>query len=384
MQRLARLISTRNPTRLASHAYQTTPFSKITQGLGAVTSSLLGAPSFTQPKLETLPFSNQAETWVDAVKEAQGLIHTENSERIFDPSKLMVGQDLWELKGNITKLLGSGHPFLDTMRRHYLESDTYRIRPLLVLLMAQALGPVTEKQHRLSEIAEMIHTATCLHNDIIESPSLGNKMAVLAGDFLLARASLALAQLHNAECTELIATCITSSVEGMFMQLESEQVNSNRWDYYQKQAYMNTVSLIAQSVKASTVLAQSSNDISRAAYTFGRHLGIAFHYRTDILQFPKLESKTYKSTPNDWISAPVLLAWKEHDELEAIIQRQFSQSKDKDKALYFVHESQGLKKTFDLIDHHIEKAIESIEPLPASNAKAALVQLARLVPTKQD
>ncbi|CAO3699141.1 unnamed protein product [Rhizopus stolonifer] len=318
---------------LYHHQASNSPFSKLTQGLSAVTTNLLKSPlsKVTQPRLQTLPFTNQATNWSQAVKEAQGLVHTTDQERMLDPAKL-VGQDLWELKGNIVKLLGSGHPFLDTIGRHYFESDTFRIRPLLVLLTAQALGEIEPRQRRLAEITEMIYTATLLHNDVLDLPTagLGNKMAVLAGDFLLARASLVLAQLRSAECTELIATCITNSVEGVFMQLQSDQ-NQDKLGYYMEQVYMNTASLVAQSCKASSVLANSSNELSRAAYEYGKHLGIAFHCMSDVVQFSKLAANTKRTIPEAWINAPVLIAWKEYPELGPIIERQFSQEGDMEK-----------------------------------------------------
>ncbi|CAO3589772.1 unnamed protein product [Absidia cylindrospora] len=158
--------------------------------------------------METLPFTGKADSWHDALREAQDLVKTENQDCMMDPVKLL-GKDVWELKGNITKLLGSGHPFIKTMAKHYLSGDTERIRPLLVLLMAQANSLTTppailDTQRRLAEISEMIHISSLLHYDILDDNEnqanvFGNKMAVLAGDFLLARASLALAQLRSAD-----------------------------------------------------------------------------------------------------------------------------------------------------------------------------------------
>ncbi|CAG8848637.1 9377_t:CDS:1, partial [Racocetra persica] len=174
----------------------------------------------------------------------------------------------------------SRHPFLNTVSKYYFKSEGKRIRPLLVLLMSQATSiaakqyntstadfyqivdkPLTTHndilschhkdniyypsfsssgtiilptQRRLAEIIEMIHTASLLHDDVIDNSQMrrneisansnfGNKMAILAGDFLLARASIALARLRNPEVIELIATIIANLVEGEFMQLKNVQ-----------------------------------------------------------------------------------------------------------------------------------------------------------------
>lgn len=276
-------------------------FSTLVNGVDSLRSNLLKNTPLrhvTKPTLETLPFTGEAETWHDALREAQGLVKTDSNDRMMDPVKLL-GKDVWELKGNITKLLGSGHPFIKTMAKHYLSSDTERIRPLLVLLMAQANSAVTQTattgstatptimdtQRRLAEITEMIHISSLLHYDILDdndNPAnvFGNKMAVLAGDFLLARASLALAQLRSAECIELMATCIANLVEGEVMQVKKRKQmvggdGKSDLDYYLEQCYLKTGSLIAQSCRASMVLGGANKDVARCAYDYGKHIGLA-------------------------------------------------------------------------------------------------------------
>lgn len=305
-------------------------------------SAVLGVPDKKKAR-EEIVFTGGAASWNQAIKEAQSLV-TDKSEkpaRIIDPAKL-VGDDLKEIKANISKLLGSGHPFLDTVARHYFSGEGKHIRPLLVLLIAQATSIADKKhlkanidyqsidtpishglenittddvfdrkthytpsvtdqgctilptQRRLAEISEMIHTASLLHDDVIDASmtrrnlpsanaSFGNRMAVLGGDFLLARASLALARLRNAECIELMATCIANLVEGEFMQLKNTKEESggqvkklSTFDHYMDKTYMKTGSLIAQSCKASAVLGGSTQDVAEVAFDFGKNLGLAF------------------------------------------------------------------------------------------------------------
>ncbi|OBZ71076.1 putative hexaprenyl pyrophosphate synthase, mitochondrial, partial [Choanephora cucurbitarum] len=254
-------------------------------------------------------FKGEATSWNQAISEAHHLV--KENDRLIDPARL-VGDDLKQIKSNISKLLGSRHPFLNTVARHYFSGEGKHVRPLLVLLIAQATsiadktlptGQVDFKsmdtpisyglenitthdvfdrkthytpsvsdqgctilptQRRLAEISEMIHTASLLHDDVIDASmtrrnlpsanaSFGNKMAVLGGDFLLARASLALARLRNAECIELMATCIANLVEGEFMQLRNTKDEAGKvktlstFDHYMEKTYMKTGSLIALS-----------------------------------------------------------------------------------------------------------------------------------------
>ncbi|KAI8388373.1 isoprenoid synthase domain-containing protein [Radiomyces spectabilis] len=416
--------TTRPHYRASESAQDTTsPFAKIAQGINTLRSTILTTTPLrhvTKPAIDTLPFTGTAQSWNDAIREARSLVLNSDNDRIVDPAKL-VGKDLWELKGNITKLLGSGHPFLDTIA-NYLSSDNDHLRPLLVLLVAQATNcattpasvhpnhnvtaatvdpdmdmDISSKQRRLAEIADMIHTASLLHDDIIDSAEkrrissattvFGNKMAVLAGDFLLARASLALAQLRNAECIELMATCIANSVEGEFMQLQNTREESmTDLDYYMETTYNKTGSLIAQSCKSAAVLSGCPTDFTNAAYRYGRNLGIALQLMEDVRVFGEMAANLGKSARTDLqiglAPAPLLFACEEYPELKPIIQRQFKENGDADKARVLVYQSNGLKKTLALVTQHCDQAVAAIQTLPRSKAQSALIQLASNLPSR--
>jgi len=270
-------------------------------------------------------------SWNRAVMGAEGLVNHKGS--VINPGALL-GDDLQLITDNIRRLLGSGHPVLETISAYYFSKRGKHIRPLIVLLMAQAAhnplakptpsmidffywhlvnvdaaissvsttvftansysdtSPILNTQRRLAEIVEMVHTASLLHDDVIDDsptrrsqPSAnakhGNKMAILAGDFLLARASVALARLHCFESVELIAEVIANLVEGEFMQLRSSADEEKRrgtqaLDYYLTKTYMKTASLIAKSCRASVVLGNGTEHMANAAYNYGKNIGIAF------------------------------------------------------------------------------------------------------------
>ncbi|KAI9366200.1 solanesyl pyrophosphate synthase [Pilaira anomala] len=414
-------------------------------------------------KAEDTIFTGEAESWNQAIKEAQSLVtekkqqqqqkkETNPLDRIVDPAKL-VGEDLKQIKGNISKLLGSGHPFLNTVAKHYFSGEGKHVRPLLVLLIAQATSIADKKrlisnvdyqsidtpishglenitsddvfdqkihytpsvtdqgciilptQRRLAEISEMIHTASLLHDDVIDASltrrnlpsanaSFGNKMAVLGGDFLLARASLALARLRNAECIELMATCIANLVEGEFMQLRNTKEESggkvkklSTFDHYMDKTYMKTGSLIAQSCKASAVLGGSTKEVADIAYDFGKNLGLAFQLIDDMLDFTVTAAELGKPAGADLklglATAPVLFAWEEYPELEPLIKRKFSKKGDEERARDFVYQSDGLKKTLNLAEIHCKYATDALYKLPPSDARSALIQITEKLLTRR-
>ena len=236
-------------------------------------------------------------------------------------------------------LLGTQHPTLAKVAKFYISKEGgKRIRPLIVLLVSKALSynhsskpretldqdipispktvlndvnpdqeffaqslnasdGITASQRRLAEITEMIHAASLLHDDVIDTsltrrnnPScvsvFGNKMSILGGDFLLGRASVALARLRNAEVIELLATVIANLVEGEFMQLkniDSSNEKESAIDYYLRKTYLKTASLISKSCRAAAILGDASTEITDTAYSFGRNLGLAFQVLPQIL-----------------------------------------------------------------------------------------------------
>ena len=320
-----------------------------------------------------------------------------------DPLKV-VGKELKFLNKNIRQLLGSGHPILDTVAKYYTQSEGKHVRPLLVLLMsratvmapkAQRLRPLSSSainapisspvvlydtnpdqihtnpltapsaeadyafpndasilpsQRRLAEITELIHTASLLHDDVIDvsttrrgQPSantqFGNKMAVLAGDFLLGRASVALARLRDAEVTELLATVIANLVEGEFMQLKNTALDERdpQWSeetisYYLQKTYLKSASLISKSCRAAALLGNGAPDVVEAAYSYGRNLGLAFQLVDDMLDYTISGAELGKPAGADLelglATAPLLFAWKNKPELGRLVGRKFAEDGD--------------------------------------------------------
>ncbi|KAK0725461.1 isoprenoid synthase domain-containing protein [Lasiosphaeris hirsuta] len=376
----------------------------------------------------------------NAVSRAKGDMPT------IDPLRI-VAKEMKFLTGNIRKLLGSGHPSLDRAAKYYTQAEGKHVRPLIVLLMSRAtalcpkapqrreatlqasaaidssLSPLSilsdynpsagtpaehndsttdpdilPSQRRLAEITELIHTASLLHDDVIDhsvsrrgSPSanleFGNKMAVLAGDFLLGRASVALARLRHAEVVELLATVIANLVEGEFMQLKNtaRDEKNPRWSeetltYYLQKTYLKTASLISKSCRAAALLGGADAPTVEAAYLYGKNLGLAFQLVDDMLDYTRSERELGKPAGADLelglATAPLLFAWKTMPELGALVGRKFAGEGDVARARDLVMQSDGIEQTRALAQEYIERAIAAISPFPDSEAKDGLIEMA--------
>ncbi|EPT03469.1 hypothetical protein FOMPIDRAFT_1116165 [Fomitopsis schrenkii] len=262
-------------------------------------------------------------------------------------------------------------------------------------------------QIRLAQIVEMIHVASLLHDDVIDKSPLrrgvpsapaafGNKLSVLAGDFLLGRTSAALSRLGDNEVVELIASVIANLVEGEILQLKSvhgeelglkgaPSASQEYFSLYLQKTYMKTASLMAKGVRAAAVLGgcREGEVWKEVAYAYGRNLGIAFQLVDDILDYESGEAALGKPGGADLqlglATGPALFAWEEHPEMGPLIKRKFAQDGDVELARDLVRRSSGVARTRDLARTHAEKAREVLVMLPDSDAKSALEVLTERV-----
>jgi geranylgeranyl pyrophosphate synthase len=169
----------------------------------------------------------------------------------------------------------------------------------------------------------------------------GNKMAVLAGDFMLGRASVALARLRDPEVVELLATVIANLVEGEFMQLKNTASDEKNpiWSeqtitYYLQKTYLKSASLISKSCRAAALLGECAPNVVEAAYAYGKNLGLAFQLVDDMLDYTISGTELGKPAGADLelglATAPLLFAWRSRPELGKLVGRKFSEDGDVD------------------------------------------------------
>lgn len=286
----------------------------------------------------------------------------------------------------------------------------------------QAKG-IFPKQRRLAEVVEMIHTASLLHDDVIDHadkrrgrPSgniaFNNKMAVLAGDFLLGRATVAISRLRNPEVVELMSNCIANLVEGEFMQLHNTKDDLNKMlsvyndvknvndsniqdspkllseelhkqnvqkalEYYLYKSYLKTGSLISKSLRSAAILSGAQRPIIDSCYEFGKNLGLCFQLVDDMLDFTSTSKIMGKPATNDLklgiSTAPVIFAWEKDQSLGPLIHRNFNEPGDIEKVLQSIRKYDGLKKTKQLAEEYKDKALQNIrDSLPESDSRSAL------------
>ncbi|MEA5577363.1 solanesyl diphosphate synthase [Anabaena sp. UHCC 0451] len=304
-----------------------------------------------------------------------------------------VEADLRILADNLTQLVGNRHPILYAAAEHLFGAGGKRIRPAIVLLISRATmleQDITPRHRRLAEITEMIHTASLVHDDVVDESSVrrgvptvhslfGNRIAVLAGDFLFAQSSWYLANLDNLDVVKLLSEVIMDLAAGEIQQGLNRFDTNLSTETYLKKSYYKTASLIANSSKAAGLLSGVTPESAENLYNYGKHLGLAFQIVDDILDFTSSTDTLGKPAGSDLksgnLTAPVLFALEEQPYLEVLIEREFAQEGDLDQALKLIADSQGIERARELAAHHAQISAEHIVTLEPSESRQTLINM---------
>ena len=308
-----------------------------------------------------------------------------------------VEKDLEDLVLELKNLIGAGHPILQAAAEHLFSAGGKRLRPGIVLLISKAISvdsSLSIKHKRLAEITEMIHTASLVHDDVVDESSMrrgvetvhsrfNTRVAVLAGDFLFAQSSWHLANLDNVDVVKLLSRVIMDLAEGEIKQNLNRYDSGQTFSKYINKSYCKTASLIANSCKAAGVLSDINSDKLDMLYEFGKNIGLAFQVVDDILDFTGNDKQLGKPAVSDlasgYLTAPVLYALEENKNLSVLINREFAEKEDFNNALEIIMSSNAIKRSRKLAEEFAVSSKEAISWLPDSESKRALLALPEFV-----
>jgi all-trans-nonaprenyl-diphosphate synthase len=301
-----------------------------------------------------------------------------------------VEADLDALLADLRSLIGAGHPILQAAAEHLFAAGGKRLRPGIVLLISRAIavdGSLSARHRRLAEITEMIHTASLVHDDVVDEAStrrgvatvhsrFNHRVAVLAGDFLFAQASWHLANLDDLEVVKLLSRVIMDLADGEVKQGLFRYDTGQSFETYLEKSYCKTASLIANSARAAGVLSQLPEARLESLHRFGRQLGLAFQVVDDILDFTGSDQQLGKPAASDlasgYLTAPALYALEERPALAVLIEREFSQQGDLDQALELVRGCEAIPRARQLAEGFAREAHGALDWLPSSEPRSAL------------
>jgi all-trans-nonaprenyl-diphosphate synthase len=304
-----------------------------------------------------------------------------------------VEADLEALLADLRSLIGAGHPILQAAAEHLFAAGGKRLRPGIVLLLSRAIAPDGElgpRHRRLAEITEMIHTASLVHDDVVDEAAtrrgvatvhsrFNHRVAVLAGDFLFAQASWHLANLDDLEVVKLLSRVIMDLADGEVRQGLYRYDTGQSLEAYLEKSYCKTASLIANSCRAAGVLSGLPGSRLDSLYHFGKQLGLAFQVVDDILDFTGSDQQLGKPAASDlasgYLTAPVLYALEERPALAGLIEREFCEPDDLAQALALVRGCEAIPRARALAEGFAQEARGAIDWLAPSEPRSALRSL---------
>ncbi|KAL7218529.1 hypothetical protein ACSBR2_011734 [Camellia fascicularis] len=305
----------------------------------------------------------------------------------------VVADDLQTLNKNLQSIVGADNPVLMSAAEQIFSAGGKRMRPALVFLVSRAtaeiagLTELTKEHRRLAEIIEMIHTASLIHDDVLDESDMrrgkeavhqlfGTRVAVLAGDFMFAQSSWYLANLENLEVIKLISQVIKDFASGEIKQASSLFDCDVELEEYLIKSYYKTASLIAASTKGASIFSGVDSNINEQMYQYGKNLGLSFQVVDDILDFTQSAEQLGKPTGSDLakgnLTAPVIFAIEKEPKLRELIESEFCENGSLDEAIEIVKSCGGIERARDLAKEKAELAIQNLQCLPQSAFRLAL------------
>ncbi len=326
----------------------------------------------------------------------------EKDQKVTEPDiaqiRHTIEADLLALDQLILSELTSQVPLINQITLHIIKSGGKRLRPLVVLLMAKALNYHDDNEHtELAAIIEFIHTATLLHDDVVDASELrrnqptanalwGNEASVLSGDFLYSRAFQILARRNNIPVMKVIADTTNLIAEGEVMQL----MNVGNHELSEKDYFVvierKTATLYSAASEIGAIIATDNQEQQKAAADYGLHLGLAFQMIDDLLDYTADSNVSGKNLGDDLnegkITLPLIYTIHNGTDAQKNIIQTAIKNKSResiDDVITAITDSHGYEYTFNYAKKEAQKAKNCLQHLPENKYRDALAKICDFV-----
>ncbi len=311
--------------------------------------------------------------------------------------KKLSEQDMTAVNALIFKELESDVALINQISFYIVNSGGKRIRPLLTVLAARALGYQQQQHIKLAAIIEFIHTSTLLHDDVVDESELrrgkdtanarfGNAASVLVGDFLYSRSFQLMTQLQNLKVMDILADATNVIAEGEVLQLiNCNDPNTDEQRYFEV-IYCKTAKLFEAATRLAAVISELDPNIEKAMQDYGKYLGTAFQIMDDVLDYVADQDEMGKSVGDDLSEGkptlPLIYAMQQAEQGDkATIANAIKQGGSRaqlEEILLILEKTQALEYCRNKAAEEAQKAIRALNILADSDYKQALISLANI------
>jgi len=312
----------------------------------------------------------------------------------YDDVVALTRDDMQSVDRLISKSLESDVALVSQVSEYIVMSGGKRLRPVVVLLAARAFGYEGDQHIRAAAIIEFIHTATLLHDDVVDSSErrrgkdsantvFGNQASVLVGDFLYSRAFQMMVDIDRMRIMQILADATNTIAAGEVMQLMNVHDPDTSEDSYRQVIYRKTAKLFEAGAQIAAVLAGRSDSEEAAMASYGQELGTAFQLVDDALDFNASAAELGKNLGDDLAEGkatlPLIHAMKNGSDADRALIRQaiLEGGLDQLEKITAIIESTGaLQYTAARAQEAADKAIAALSDIPDSDCKQALIAIA--------
>jgi len=300
--------------------------------------------------------------------------------------------DMREVDAVIQRRLASNVVLINQIAHYIISAGGKRIRPMLVLLFSKALGFEGPERFELAATVEFIHTATLLHDDVVDESALrrgrqtanalfGNAASVLVGDFIYSRAFQMMVSVNRMRVLEVLADATNVIAEGEVLQLMNMHDPDIAVDDYLRVIRFKTAKLFEASARLGAVLAEASLDIEEACADYGRSLGTAFQLIDDLLDYEGHTNELGKNVGDDLREGkptlPLLVAMERGSGAERELIRHAIEHGEVERLgeiVEIVRRTGAIEATRDAARAQADQARAAIARIPASASREALLE----------
>ncbi len=288
----------------------------------------------------------------------------------------------------------SNVPLLDVIMRYLLKARGKQMRPVIVLYSAALFGELTQSTYRAASLIELLHTATLVHDDVVDDSShrrgrfsinalWRNKIAVLAGDYLLSRGMLLALKAKDYPILEIVSEAVKEMSEGELLQMEKARKLDIDEEVYYDVIRKKTASLLASCFAAGAASVCTDEEAIQRMWQIGEYAGMAFQIKDDLFDFQK-NNQTGKPSGIDIkekkMTLPLIFALSKASYLEKrkIINIVKNHNTDEDKVAWlmdFVKESGGLDYAESKMNEFKKQSLDLLKTFPENRARIALEDL---------
>jgi octaprenyl-diphosphate synthase len=312
----------------------------------------------------------------------------------FESVKALIAPDQQAVDRVIRNRLASDVVLVNQVAEYIVGSGGKRLRPMVVVITAKACGNPDERHHEAAAIIEFIHTATLLHDDVVDGSKLrrgqetanavwGNQASVLVGDYVYSRAFEMMVSLGSMRIMDVMATATNRIAEGEVLQLMNAHDPETTEERYFEVVYRKTAQLFEAGAQIAAILSGSPPDLESAVTRYGKHLGTAFQLIDDVLDYSADSETLGKNLGDDLAEGkptlPLIYALKHASpEQRDVIRKSIEEGSlnELPRITAAIESTGGLAYTARLARREASLAIEALAGLPDSAYKQALRELA--------